>query len=365
MASRYNDNRRGSRQGKPASASAPVDGAVRTTPFELPVEVLKDVYKSIRKFVEGDLVTRCFSDSEIYRIFFRLGRVNDVRYSLEGLSLDSIVDVFNPSEGFVESDFLGGDINMQMELICWFMGFNIPGRSWFPASSFMESVGDSGKQVEMFDLKTVIYKTMKRRFNQAIGRSESDSCITLRHNFVAREHGGVFFDTAVSLKTDRTELMDEHIVNTIGKVVRNATREEVEYKGRKVAVYKLRVQAFSEKVRATAARNGFVMAPLSESMIEVYADMCFDAIHNDGFTVLKDGTEVEFAMEDIEEDMYKTMGCKAVEGRIFLMKSQFQPAEAVETMAAAGAQLEHRAAVKMGQAMVAAGGGGGGGRWTA
>jgi hypothetical protein len=336
------------------------------------LEVLKDVYKSTRRFVEGDLVTRCFSDSEIYRIFFRFGRVNDVRYSLEGLSLDSIVDVFNPSEGFVESDFLGGDINMQMELICWFMGFNIPGRSWFPASSFMESVGDSGKQVEIFDLKTAIYKTMKRRFNQAIGRSESDSCITLRHNFAAREHGGVFFDTIVSLKTDRAELQEERIVDTINKVVYNVTHEEVEskrgaveYKNREVSVYKLRVQAFSEKVRAAATRRGFVMAPLSESMIEVYADLCFDAIHNDCLTVLKDDTKVKFTMKDIEEDMYKTMGCKARGGQVFLTHSQFRPAEAVEIMAAAGAQMEHTEATKMGQTMIAAGGGGGGGRYRA
>ena len=70
-------------------------------------------------------------------------------------------------------------------------------------------------------------------------------------------------------------------------------------------------------------------------------------------------------MEDIEEDMYKTMGCKAMGKQTFLTKSQFQPATAVEIMAEAGAQLEHRAAVKMSHTMIAAGGGGGGGKWTA
>ena len=366
MAFRFNNNRQGSsRQGQPARAPAPDSGAARTTPFELSVEVLKDVFNTVWAFVEGDRVSRCFSDSEIFRIFFKFGRVNDVRYSLEGLSLDSIVEVFNPREGLVDSDFLGGDINMQMELICWFMGFDIPGRSWFPASSFKESVGGSEKKVEIFDLQTPIYKAMKHRFNKAICRAERDSCITLRHNFAKQAHGGVFFDTVVSLKMDRAELQEERIVDTISKVARNATREDVEYKNRKVSGYKLKVQTFSEKVRAAAARSGFVMAPLNESMIEVYADLCFDAIHNDGLAVLKDGTEVEFVMEDIEEDMYKTMGCKACGGQVFLMKTQFKPAEAVEIMAAAGAQMEHTEATKMGQNMVAAGGGGGGGRYRA
>jgi hypothetical protein len=375
MASRFNDNRHGSKQGRPARESAPVSGAARTTPFGLSVEMLKGVFRTLRAFVEGDRVPHCFNDSEIYRIFFKFGRVNDVRYNLEGLSLDSIVEVFNPREGLVDSDFLGGDINMQMELICWFMGFVVPGRSWFPASSFKESVGGSAESVEIFDLKGSIYKTLKHRFNQAIGRAGRDSCITLRHNFARMEHGGVFFDTAVSLKMDRAELQEEHIATTIGNITSRIMQAEsvktemdnteyTQYRGRKVSAYQLLVRKFSEKVRAAAARRGFVMTPLSDLMVSVYADMCFDAIYH-GFTVLEDDARVNFTEQDIEEDMYKTMGCKAVGGQVFLTKSQFLPAEAVEIMAAAGARLEHMAAVKMGQEMVAAGGGGGGGKWRA
>jgi hypothetical protein len=194
-------------------ACSAVDGFFKG--FDETVEMLKGVFRTLRAFVEGDRVPHCFNDSEIYRIFFKFGRVNDVRYNLEGLSLDSIVEVFNPREGLVDSDFLGGDINMQMELICWFMGFIVPGRSWFPASSFKESVGGSAESVEIFDLKGSIYKTLKHRFNQAIGRAGRDSCITLRHNFARMEHGGVFFDTAVSLKMDRAELQEEHHIKRV------------------------------------------------------------------------------------------------------------------------------------------------------
>ncbi len=124
-------------------------------------------------------------------------------------------------------------------------------------------------------------------------------------------------------------------------------------------MYKSHVQRFSEKVRAAAARRGFVMQGLSDHMTSVYADLCFDAIHR-GYAETEEGVRVKFTEQDIEEDMYNTMGCKALGSQHVL--TQFQPAEAVETMAAAGVQLEHRTAFKMSQEMVAMGGGGGGGK---
>lgn len=121
----------------PSTVTAPV--VTLTTPFGASLEDLKNLYEKLKHLVRYDLVPKYFDDEVIRDMFFRHGELYTGKCYIEGLSLDGLMNIFNPIEEDVShAHWVGPDPIRQKKIICWYMGHKISDEHWSDSSSFTE-----------------------------------------------------------------------------------------------------------------------------------------------------------------------------------------------------------------------------------
>lgn len=322
-----------------------------TLPFGASLEQLKEEYEKIKNYIRHELVNNHFNDIQIRKLFFGNGVANSEEHVISDLGLGGILDYYNTFVGdFKNPEWLGSCPGNQANLICWFMGFCIPDENWVNSDTLTEN--KNGKQVRIFDLQSSIFSYIKYRFNSAISKEDKDDRIKSKHNVSyevsldskGKEYTQVLFDTVVSLKMYASDFNKHNIKTTISKLDENIAKDEedeMKVLAAEKAAFKLashpkyirKVTNFIDKVFAKAAEYNVILTPLDPKLIEVYADLCFDAVHYQTTTL--DDKEIPCTLDIIQNDMMKNLGANVI------------TACSVENQMKKGSELVYEKAVKM------------------
>jgi hypothetical protein len=333
----------------------------KTLPFGASLKQLKEEYDKIKHHIRYELVNNHFNDIQIRKLFFSNGVANSEECVVSSLGLSGILDYYNPRvssilgykdenpflNDFTNPEWLGSCPGNQAKLICWFMGFRIPDENWVNADTLTEP--KNGKPVKVFDLQSSIFSYIKYRFNEAISKDDKDDRIRSKHNFTCEvsldsegnEYTIINFDTVVFLRMYVSDFDSHNIATTIRKLDDNIAKEEEEemkviaaenaaFKLESHPKYVRRVKNFIVKVFAKAAEYNMVLTPLSDDLIDVYADFCFDAVHYQK-TTLED-KEITCTLDIIRNDIMKNLGANVC---------------SVENQMKNGSELVYEKAVKM------------------
>jgi hypothetical protein len=357
------NNRKQFNAGASRTVAAPAASIIM--PFGASLEDLEKLYEKLKHLVRYDLVPKYFDNEVIRDMFFRNGELYTEKCYIEGLSLDGLMNIFNPIEENVQhAHWIGPDPIRQKKILCWFMGYAIQGENWVDSSRFTKRPSDPSKPPEkIFNLLHCIFSCLKHRFNDAINRSESNPAITVSHEFFELDNGDLDFDTHVKIRADREEFNDDNISKTIATInskiddeARDSQRKYVAEQAAHVANRKItiannikKLTVYHERLLKIATEINFPVTPLDPLLIEVYAEFSYDAMTS-GITRLgvEDGKVIKCSLSEIEDEIKRDMGIPV---------DTCFAAHVVEKRMQNGEELKHEQAAKIASSNTAIGAG--------